>query len=123
MRVVTSCTDFLPLPVGEGRGEGIRPHVAPTPLQRLADVLQHIVRRRHHFGVHLVSALHRNHRHHFVDDIHVRAFQRIVLQGAKPILARYAFGRLTAGSGFQIEVVAFSGKPRRVGEVHQRQLP
>ena len=80
-------------------------------LQRLADVLQHIVRRRHHFGVHLVRALHRNHRHHFVDDIHVRAFQRVVLQGAKPIFARYAFGRLTAGGGFQIQVVALGGKP------------
>ena len=80
-------------------------------LQRLADVLQHIVRRRHHFGVHLVRALHRNHRHHFVDDIHVRTFQRVVLQSAKPIFARYAFGRLTAGGGFQIQVVALGGKP------------
>ena len=95
-------------------------HVA---LQRLADVLQHIVRSRHHFGVHLVRALHRDHRHHFVDDIDVGAFQRVVLQGAKPIFARYAFGRLTAGSGFQVQIVALGGKPRRVGEVDQRQLP
>src|SRR6185436_16009978 len=47
--------------------------------------LQHVVGGGEHLGVHLVGALRRDHVDHLLDDLHVRAFQRALLELAQAV--------------------------------------